>query len=116
MKVYTTVTARADENVSIVIPALSLPPDENGYQIEYFVRAVDRWEGTLAEEGTTKDPLRFAVKEGTSSDSGVVGRWWFWASIIGAVAIVAGVGAVVATQNGSDSVTIRFVDGGTTGG
>ena len=116
VKVYTVVNARADENVSIVIPALSLPPDENGYQMEYFIRAVDRWEGTLEEDGTVKRPFTFAVEAGTSGDGGLVAKWWFWASIIGAVAVVASVGAALATQNDGDSVTIRFVDGGSTGG
>ena len=114
IKIYTTVTARADETVSIVIPALSLPPDENGYQIEYFIRAVDRWEGTLDEEGTARKPLQFSVMPGSSSSDSVVSKWWFW-SLIGAVAVVAGVGVVVATQNSADSVTVRFKDGGTGG-
>ena len=116
VKVYTVVTARADENVSIVIPALSLPPDEDGYKIEYFIRAVDRWEGALEEDGSAKKPLMFAVEAGSPSEGGLVAKWWFWASIIGAVAVVAGVGAVVATQSDPDSVTIRFVDGGSSGG
>ncbi len=116
VKVYTVVTARADENVSIVIPALSLPPDDDGYRIEYFIRAVDRWEGTLEEEGSAKRPLTFAVEAGTGTDEALVNKWWFWASVIGAVAVVAGVGAVLATQGDPDSVTIRFVDGGASGG
>ena len=115
VKVYTVVTARADETVSVVIPALSLPPDEDGYQIEYFVRAIDRWEGTLDEDGGATKPLRFTVAAGAPGDGGLVAKWWFWASIIGAVAVVAGVGAVVATQGDSDSVTVRFVDGGSGG-
>ena len=115
VKIYTVVTARADENVSIVIPALSLPPDDDGYEMEYFIRAVDRWEGTLDEEGSAKKPLRFTVEPG-SSEGGLVSKWWFWASIIGAVAVVAGVGAFVATQNDADSVTVRFIDGGVSGG
>ncbi len=116
VKIYTVVTARADENVSIVIPALSLPPDEDGYNIEYFIRAVDRWEGTLEEEGGAKKPLTFAVQAGTVGDGGLVAKWWFWASVIGAVAIVAGVGIAVASQGDPESVTIRFVDGGADGG
>jgi len=60
LKVYTVLEARADDRLSVVIPSLALPAD-GGYAVEYFVRAVDRWGGTLAEVGSAKAPLRFWV-------------------------------------------------------
>lgn len=60
LKVYTVLEARADDTQSVVIPALALPAD-GGYAVEYFVRAVDRWGGTLVEVGSAKAPLRFWV-------------------------------------------------------
>ena len=115
MKVYTTVSARADENVSVVIPALAVPPDEKGYKLEYFIRAVDRWEGTLDEEGTAERPLELAVDPADAGGGSIASSWWLWtaigAAVIGGVAL-----AVVATQGGGDSVTLQLRDGGVAGG
>ena len=87
VKVFTVVSARSDDNLSIVIPALAVPPDAQGYKMEYLVRTVDRWDGVLSEEGSAKKPLAFAVAPGSTGD-GVVGQWWFWTAIgVGAVAI-----------------------------
>src|SRR5205085_8187035 len=88
VKIFTVVTARADENVSVVIPALSAPPDEKGYKMEYFVRAVDRCEGTLAEAGSSRQPNKFTVAP-ASSDEGVASKWWFW-TVLAGVAIAGG--------------------------
>ncbi len=110
VKVYTVVSARADENVSIVIPALSLPPDEKGYAMEYFVRAVDRWEGTLEEGGSARDPLRFQVSPASDS-AGVVGQWWFWTAI-GVVVVGGAIALGVAATSGGDGVTLSLKDGG----
>jgi hypothetical protein len=114
VKIFTVVTARADENVALVIPALSVPPDEKGYALEYFVRAVDRWEGTLVEAGSAKEPLRLAVAP-ASSGGPLLTRWWFW-TVLGAVAVVGAGLAIAAGQGSGDSVTITFRDGGTDGG
>lgn len=115
VKVYTVVSARADENVSVVIPALAVPPDEKGYTLEYFIRAVDRWEGTLDEEGSAKKPLELRVLPQDTSAGDLVSTWWFWtaigAAVVGGVAI-----AVVASQPGQDTVTLRIRDGGVSGG
>jgi hypothetical protein len=115
VKIYTVVTARADENVALVIPALSVPEDAKGYALEYFIRAVDRWEGTLDEEGTAKQPLRLAVAAGASGIQEVLTSWWFW-SLVGAVAVVGASIAVVSGQAGSDGLTLSFRDGGVAGG
>jgi hypothetical protein len=113
VKVYTVVSARADENVSIVIPALALPPDEKGYNMEYFVRAVDRWEGTLAEAGDAKTPIRLKVAPMDASAGGGP-PWWVWAGI--AAVVVGGVAlAVAATQGGGDSITLQIKNGGVGG-
>lgn len=110
VKIFTTVTARADENVSVVIPALSIPPDEKGYKMEYFVRAVDRWEGTLAEEGSARKPNKFNVSPATTDDP-VTGKWWFW-SAIGAV-LIGGVALTVYTvRQSGDNISLKFGVGG----
>lgn len=115
VKIYTVVTARADENVSVVIPALSIPPDEKGYGMEYFIRAVDRWEGTLEEEGNPKKPLRFSVAPASASSGPLVTQWWFWTGV--GVVLVGGIAlAVIATQGGGDQVSLRVIDGGVAGG
>jgi hypothetical protein len=110
VEVYTTVSARADDDVSVVIPALSLPPTETGYRIEYFVRAVDRWEGTLAESGSPRQPLTFAVTPGSTGTS-VVTEWWFWTAL-GAAAAGAAALAFMATSGDPDRIDLVLEDGG----
>ena len=99
----------------MVIPALSVPPDEQGYPMEYFVRAMDRWEGTLFEEGSAKTPLQFQVDPMDASGGAVTSQWWFWAAagaaVLGGAALV-----FVATQQGSDTVTLTIRNGGVQGG
>ena len=115
VKVYTVVSARADENVSIVIPALALPPDEKGYAMEYFIRAVDRWEGTLAEAGEAKTPIRLRVAPMDASAGGGP-PWWLWV-VIGAAAVGGGVAlAVATTQGGGDTLDLQIKNGGVGGG
>jgi hypothetical protein len=114
VKIYTVVMARADENLALVIPALHVPPDEKGYALEYFVRAVDRWEGTLVEQGTARDPLRLDVAP-ASSGGPLLTRWWFW-TVLGAVAVVGAGLAIAAGQGSGDAVTLTFRDGGVAGG
>ncbi|MFO0727612.1 MAG: hypothetical protein U1E65_27790 [Myxococcota bacterium] len=63
LKVFTVAQARADDHSTLVIPALALLPDEGGYRVEYFVRVVDRWGGTLAEVGSAAEPRSFQVSE-----------------------------------------------------
>lgn len=112
VKVYTVVRARADDTVSVVIPALSLAPSPEPYEMEYFVRAVDRWEGTLVESGDPEVPLMFSV-EASRQGSSVLKEWWFW-SILGVVAVGAVVGAVfVTSQDGDGRIPLTLVDGGT---
>ena len=111
VKVYTVVSARADDAVSVVIPALNLPAEEDGYEVEYFIRAIDRWEGTLAEEGAVQTPLRFSVQAGDVSSGSIVSRWWFWTAL--GVVVAAGAGlAVAATASGEDEITLGFRSGG----
>lgn len=109
VKIFTPVTARADENVSVVIPALSVPPDEKGYKMEYFVRAVDRWEGTLAEEGSARKPNSFAVAPASSAGSGVTEQWWFWTAIGGAI-LIGGSLAILYSASSGDDVTLVIKD------
>lgn len=101
VKVFTVVSQRADDTVSIVIPALAVPPDPQGYKIEYVVRAVDRWDGVLTEQGNAKKPLIFAVAPGTTGES-LVQQWWFWTAIAGVVAL--GAGAVIIASQSKDTV------------
>lgn len=115
VKIFTVVTARADENVSVVIPALSVSPDEKGYKMEYFVRAVDRWEGTLAEEGSARKPNKFVVTPASSDSDAVTSKWWFWT---GVVAAVVGGGALVymAARPSEESFKLVIRDAGLGGG
>jgi hypothetical protein len=108
--VYTLVTVRADESVSLVIPGLAVPPDEDGYALEYFVRAVDRWGGTLGENGNPDRPLALAIEPGTTASDALVAQWWFW-TIIGVAAASGVVAAVLATQS-DDAVGVTVVDQG----
>src|SRR5262249_38924055 len=101
------------ENVSVVIPALSVQPDEKGYKMEYFVRAVDRWEGTLAEAGSSRQPNKFSVAP-ASLDEGIASKWWFWTVLAGVAA--AGVGLLyVATHGSSDNISLVIKDKGVGG-
>ena len=115
VKVFTVVSARADDNVSIVIPALSLPPDPQGYKVEYVVRAVDRWDGVLSEEGNGRRPLLFGVAPGSTGGDAIVGQWWFWTALAVAAAGLIGGGLYLANA-GDDSVTLRINDPGFGGG
>lgn len=105
--VYTTVSVRADDRVAPVIPALAVPPAEEGYAMEYFVRAVDRWEGTLAELGSPRRPLVFRV-EAARRARPIYTRWWFWTAI-GVAAAGAG-GAAWAVAESSDDDIVLDVD------
>lgn len=105
VKVFTVVSQRADDTVSIVIPALAVPPDPQGYKIEYVVRAVDRWDGVLTEQGNAKKPLVFAVAPGTTGES-LVQQWWFWTAIAGVVAL--GAGAVIIASQSKDTVGLTI--------
>lgn len=110
VEVYTTVSARADDAVSVVIPALSLSPSKDGYAVEYFVRAVDRWEGTLAEVGGPRQPLRFDVEPGGVGGD-VTSEWWFW-TVLGVLAVGAAATAVVVAQGEGGRLPVTLVDGG----
>jgi hypothetical protein len=113
IRIFTDVAARADENVSVVIPALALPPDEKGYQIEYFVRAVDRWEGTLAEDGSARQPKVFKVAPQSTSSSSILSSWLFW-TVIG-LAAVGTVFVGVAASGGGDDFSLLIKDKGVAG-
>lgn len=102
--VYTTVSVRADDRVAPVIPALAVPPDEEGYPMEYFVRAVDRWEGTLAELGSPRQPLVFRV-EAARKGKPIYARWWFWTAI-GVAAAGAGGAAWAVAESSGDDITL----------
>lgn len=108
VKIFTVVSARADDSVSVVIPALALPPSETGYQIEYIVRAVDRWGGVLAEQGSPKTPLTFNVVAG-GMGAGLAGEPWFWA-VVGGVVIAAVVGTVFLAQGDDGTIPITFFE------
>jgi hypothetical protein len=106
VRVFTVVSARSDDNLSIVIPALAVPPDAQGYKIEYLVRTVDRWDGVLSEEGSVKKPLTFAVAPG-SDGSGPLGRWWFWTAV-GVSAVAIGVVTALVVGSSADTVTLTI--------
>lgn len=105
VKVFTVVSARADDNVSIVIPALSVPAAEEGYKMEYIVRAVDRWDGVLSEEGSTRRPLTFSVAPGSVGN--LVASPWFWGAVgLGAVGL--GVLGFVLAGASQDTTTLNM--------
>ncbi|MBI2373242.1 MAG: hypothetical protein HYV07_04520 [Deltaproteobacteria bacterium] len=108
VKIFTVVSARADDNVSIVIPALSLPPDPEGYKMEYVVRAVDRWDGVLSEDGTPREPKTFLV---SAAAGAITEEWWFWAAV-GAGAIGLGLSLFFAAQSSDQAVTLTVHDKG----
>ncbi len=110
--VYTTVRARADDRVSVEIPALSLPSTSEAYTVEYFVRAVNRWNGVLAEAGSTEAPLELSVVKGRGKRA-FYKTWWFW-TLTGA-AVAGGVTSVVLLTSESDAFTVRAVDATPTG-
>lgn len=115
VKVFTVVSARSDDNVSIVIPALAVAPDPNGYKMEYFVRAVDRWEGVLSEQGSPRRPLAFNVAPGSSGGGAIVTQWWFWTAI-GVAAVGVGILGVAVAGGGSSTTSLVIRDRGTQGG
>ncbi len=114
VRIYTLVSARADDQVSLVIPALSVPPDEKGYRMEYFIRAVDRWDGTLDEDGGPQRPLTFTVAPADTGAGNVASSWWFW-TLLALGAAAAGSAVVLASQSGGDTIGLTFKDGGVGG-
>ncbi len=110
VQVYTQVTGSANPSGTIVIPALSVPPDEKGYRVEYLLRAVDRWEGTLRALGSRESPLRFQVLPAASKESPITSRWWFWTGL--AVVLLGTSAAIFVAQQGGDEVTVQIRDGG----
>jgi hypothetical protein len=113
VKVFTVVSARADDNVSIVIPALAVTADPEGYKIEYMVRAVDRWDGVLVEQGGPRRPLAFKVLPGGSEGGPIFEKWWFWTAVVGAIA--GATALVLLTQQQGPTVTLVLHDKGTGG-
>ncbi len=104
--VYTPVSVRADDHVSLVIPALSVPSDPDGYEMEKFVRAIDRWEGVLSEVGGARDPLVFRVDKAKGKKP-LYAKWWFWTTI--GVVVGGGVVTGIAIANSSsDDVTLEI--------
>ncbi len=108
VKIFTVVSARADDSVSVVIPGLALPPSETGYQMEYIVRAVDRWGGVLAEEGSPKSPLTFNVVAG-GAGPGIAGEPLFWV-LLGAGVIGLGVGVFFIAQGDDGTIPVTFFE------
>lgn len=110
VNVFTVVAARADEEVSVVIPALSVAPGPEAYAMEYFVRAVDRWDGTMAEAGSIRNPLVFRVQEAKTSKA-FYEKWWFW-GIVGTAAVGGGVAAAAAIAASGDETTLGITVAG----
>jgi len=111
VKAFTMLTARADDEVTVIIPALSVPGSEEAYQMEYLVRGVDRWGGVFVEDGSSRYPLDFTVLQGASGKLDLANQWWFWSAVaIAATGIGAGIFA--AMSSGSDTVTLRISETG----
>ena len=113
VEIFTTVTQRADQNISLVVPALSLPASQKGYAFEYFIRSIDRWDGTLVEAGSAEKPLLFFV-EGRPTGQPFVTKWWFWTAV-GAVAVGAAAATFAVTRDNSNEIPLSIIDGGTAG-
>jgi len=105
VKAFTALTNRADDEVTVIIPALSVPGDAEAYTMEYIVRAVDRWGGIFVEEGNTRYPLELKVLPGEMGVGKLTKQWWFW-GVVGLAAV--GVGAAAYAAFGSDSETVTL--------
>ncbi|NJK88987.1 MAG: hypothetical protein HC923_05985 [Myxococcales bacterium] len=106
VEAYTMVGARAEDDVVVVVPALSLPAERESYVLEYFVRAVDRWEGVLREVGAPSAPLVVRV-EAEDRGSPIYAKWWFWTTI--GVLTAGGVATAVAIdQSQGDDVRLSI--------
>jgi hypothetical protein len=111
VKAFTALTARADDEVMVIIPALSVPADAKPYAMEYIVRGVDRWGGIFVEQGNTRYPLELTVLSGEYGMSKLTKEWWFW----GVVALgIAGLGAAsfAAFSGDPDTVTLTITESG----
>lgn len=115
IKIFTVLSARGDESVSMIIPALSIPPDEKGYRMEYFVRVIDRFEGTLAEEGSPDAPRSFLVVPRAPDSGPVTSSWWFWGAVTASAIAVTGI-VVLVLQPGSESIDVIIRDQDAGGG
>ena len=111
VKAFTMLTTRADDEVTVIIPALSVPGSNEAYQIEYLVRGVDRWGGVFVEDGSSRYPLDFMVLQGASGKLELATKWWFW-SAVALAATGIGAGIFAAMNSGADTVTLRISETG----
>jgi hypothetical protein len=58
---FTMVHAKADDVMSIVIPALEVPGEPEGYTMQYMLQAIDLAGRVIYEQGTLAHPLTFLV-------------------------------------------------------
>jgi len=105
---YSVSRAKKDAGV-IEIPGAFLSGMPGGSRVEYYVAALDAFEGQLVTLGTPSDPFVFAVGRppepvGAAADSGPpwYRKWWVWA-IVGGVAAGGGAGAYLATRSGPNN-------------
>jgi len=110
-------TTRSKPPVPLEVPGPALPA---GARLDYYVRALDEYGGTLAESGTPTLPFRLQVQAPDAvagrgpRDTPWYAKWWLW-TIAGAVAVGAGAtGAYLATR--PDSSTILTFTTPTNGG
>jgi hypothetical protein len=111
VKAFTALTTRADDEVTVIIPALSIPADPKSYKIEYIVRGVDRWGGIFVEDGNTRYPLEFTVLPGSLGGEKVVKQWWFWTAVAVGISGI-GFGLYSAFGGDPDTVTLRITESG----
>jgi len=104
VNVFTVVTTRSRDRVLPRIPALAVPEEDDAYAIEYFIRAVDRFEGTLFEVAGPDRPLVVRV-EAAASQRPLYARWWFWTAI-GVAAAGAGGAAWAVAEADRDEVRL----------
>ncbi|HUB09890.1 MAG TPA: tetratricopeptide repeat protein [Myxococcales bacterium] len=90
----------------LVIPGLDLPGGDQGYRVEYFVTALDRWGNVISSIGSVQAPLSFPVlsTEEVQRIADAQRPWykrpWPWILIsVGAVA-VGGATYYAATRGG----------------
>ena len=106
-RAYTRVSALAGRPV--VLPASALPAGRP-YELEYFLRAADRWGGVIAELGSAEAPFAIRV-EALPDEGGLLTKWWFWTAV-GAAAVGAAAATTMALDGDDRLRPVRFVDGG----
>lgn len=104
---------------SATVPAFEVPPEDQAYEVEYYVEVADAAQRRLAGRGDPYNPLAFRVPARKTTSAPVVEATpiyqspWLWIGIgLGAAAVTTGI-VVLATSNQTATLPVKIQIQGT---